>query len=169
MYNIMICENCKIRQVSVHITQIGQGYKKEINLCLFCLNEKGLNSSFVYLSDMLGNVIKEFITMNKAGRKKSLELVCGGCSMPFDRFFETGLLGCPECYDSFEFELKKILHRFHGSTKHITDSSIRMSKPQLSEITDVKKLQTDLQSAVKEENFEKAAELRDRLKLLLNM
>lgn len=165
----MICENCKIRQVSVHITQIGQGYKKEINLCLFCLHEKGLNSSVVYFSDILGNIVKEFITMDNADRKKSLELVCDRCSMPFDRFFDTGLLGCPGCYDSFEFELKKILHRFHGSTKHIAGSSIRMSKPQLSKITDVKKLQTDLESAVKEENFEKAAELRDRLKLLLNI
>lgn len=163
----MNCENCNIRQASVHITQVGQGYKKEIKLCLYCLHEKGLNSSIVYLSDILGNIIKEFITMDNDDKRKSSGLVCSGCSMPFNRFFETGLLGCPDCYESFDFELKKILHRFHGSTVHITDSSKGKSKLSSSKTTHIGKLKNDLQSAVKTENFEKAAELRDKLKLLL--
>jgi len=164
----MICENCKNRQANVHIIQVGQGYKKEINLCLFCLHEKGMNNSFVHLSDILGDIIKEFITKDNAGIKKFSGIVCSGCSMPFERFFETGLLGCPECYNSFEIELKRILHKFHGTSIHITDSSKVITSPQSITTNDVKKLKTDLNTALKSENFEKAAELRDRLRLLLN-
>ncbi|HET7599249.1 MAG TPA: UvrB/UvrC motif-containing protein, partial [Gemmatimonadales bacterium] len=78
---------------------------------------------------------------------------------------ETGRLGCPECYRSFEAPLRDLLRRLHGSTVHVGERYAERGgedDPRRREA----ELREQLRLAVETENFELAAELRDRLRVL---
>ena len=57
----MKCNNCHIRTATIHITQIGSDFKKEINLCPQCAQEMGMNNPLIHLSMLLGSMVKETI------------------------------------------------------------------------------------------------------------
>lgn len=160
----MICENCKTRDANIHITQAVQGYKKEINLCTECLTEKGLYSPLAYLSAYLGDILKELITQDKSRATDYFMTACTECGMPYDRFLDKGLLGCARCYDSFSLEMKKILNRFHGTAQHVTLSRERRKPVSPIGTKTLEMLKAELKTAVESENFERAAELRDKIK-----
>jgi protein arginine kinase activator len=81
-------------------------------------------------------------------------------------FRELGRLGCPRCYDTFEEPLRELLRRLHGSSRHVG----KRYHPGVrgGEITPPGQeadLRERLRQAVEAENFELAAELRDRLRV----
>ena len=44
---------------------------------------------------------------------------CARCGATLQDFRETGRLGCPDCYRTFEAPLRDLLRRLHGSTHHL--------------------------------------------------
>jgi protein arginine kinase activator len=94
--------------------------------------------------------------------------VCARCGGSFQDFRETGRLGCPDCYHSFESALRDLLRRLHGSTHHLGERYAER-EPAAAVIVDHEQaagLREQLRLAVETENFELAAELRDRLRVL---
>lgn len=47
------------------------------------------------------------------------EKTCPSCGTKLSVFFETSMLGCPNCYRSFANELKPILREMHGKIVHV--------------------------------------------------
>ncbi len=43
---------------------------------------------------------------------------CKRCGYSYGDFVATGLLGCPDCYKSFEAELKPTIKKFHSGLIH---------------------------------------------------
>ena len=84
----------------------------------------------------------------------------------------TGHLGCPDCYTKFEDRLIPSIEKIHGKTKHIgknvtyTEAANQVESP--SQISTVESLKNDLKQAVKEQRFEDAAQIRDKIKELEN-
>src|SRR4051812_6106211 len=110
---------------------------------------------------------------------------CPSCGTGYLEFRQSGLLGCPECYKAFESQLGPLLERAHeGGTHHTGRLPKRAlggapnpSAPQPRAMptppspTEVKakritQLQKQLDDAVKAEQYEKAAKLRDELRTL---
>jgi protein arginine kinase activator len=92
---------------------------------------------------------------------------CVRCGGSLQDFRESGRLGCSECYRSFEIPLRDLLRRLHGSTHNMGErysegvgSAAPSERPQAAE------LREQLRVAVETENFELAAELRDRLRVM---
>lgn len=81
---------------------------------------------------------------------------------------KTGHVGCADCYDVFGDELFPLIRRIHGNTTHCGKNSDRtVQKAEKHEPTKEEKiaqLKNELDAAVKEQNFERAAELRDTIK-----
>ena len=76
-----------------------------------------------------------------------------------------GRLGCSECYNSFRKYLMPLLKRIHGSSRHYGKIPLAIvmpaqGKPELAE------LKTKLEKAIRDEEFEEAARIRDALKEL---
>ncbi len=167
----MKCENCKIKDAVIKISQVTNNQKKEMNLCKDCANLKGMNNPLAQLSTILGSMITNIINKIAEENDTSEDIICKGCSMSLKRFMTTGLLGCGDCYNSFEATLKRILHRYHGATGHVgTEKEKINSKPFKAEkIYQVDELKQELNEAVANEKFERAAELRDSIKLLLKI
>ena len=89
---------------------------------------------------------------------------CSVCGASFSDIAESGRVGCSECYKAFYEELLPYLKRVHGGTKHagrVPNKAPLMVKPK--EIT-VDDLRLKLNELVREEKFEEAAVIRDKIK-----
>jgi len=93
------------------------------------------------------------------------KLACEKCGMSYEEFQKVGKLGCDNCYNIYGERLKPILKRLHGDVIHKgkvpvkASKSIRVSK-------EIEKLKEELNMAVRNEEYEKAAEIRDKIKAL---
>jgi protein arginine kinase activator len=92
---------------------------------------------------------------------------CPRCGGSLQDFRESGRLGCSECYRSFEVPLRDLLRRLHGSTHHMGERYAESGgSTQPGERHQATELREQLRVAVETENFELAAELRDRLRVM---
>ena len=91
---------------------------------------------------------------------------CPTCGATLKDFRDSGRLGCAECYRSFEPQLRDLLRRLHGSTHHVGERYTAPGGEPVSEERSQQDLREQLRLAVETENFELAAELRDRLRVM---
>jgi len=49
---------------------------------------------------------------------KNRGLVCSNCGFEFAEFYETARLGCVKCYDIFHAQLRPLVYKIHGCTRH---------------------------------------------------
>jgi protein arginine kinase activator len=156
----MLCQVCHVNSAAIKIAHTINGKKIEVNLCKDCAEQKGIDNPFSALPQMFGNFIAELLGENTLRREKSHDKRrCPGCGTSWETFEKTGLLGCGQCYDTFLEDLKLVLRRIHGSNQHI--GSCPKSFRRVVDHSKIKNFRTQLERAIKSENFEKAAELRD--------
>jgi len=157
----MICDVCKTNSATVFLTQIVDGKMQKINLCKPCSKEKGIDDplNFGLADQFLG--LGEALEMERGGAL----LKCPACGFGQADFKKTGRLGCATCYDTFAEGLDSLLKAMHKGTAHIGKVPARLERTLLFN-AQMKALQGELDKAVAEENYENAAEIRDRIKLL---
>ncbi|WDV45451.1 UvrB/UvrC motif-containing protein [Clostridiaceae bacterium M8S5] len=166
----MLCNECKEKVATIHLTNIINGRKIELHLCEECAKKnKYLEAHFSddpfmfnqFLTNLVDNTIEDKLKKNNA------ILLCNNCGTSYEQFREIGRFGCPDCYNVFSEKLHSLYKRLHGHDKHIgklpTKSSdkIKIEKK-------IKKLKEELQEAIEKEAFEEAVILRDRIKELAN-
>jgi protein arginine kinase activator len=83
---------------------------------------------------------------------------CPNCGRTWKKIEETGMVGCYYCYSVFKDELGEIIKNYHGNKKHKGKIPKNVSKKE-----DILKYKIELSKAIEEENYEKAAKLRDFL------
>lgn len=160
----MICQNCGSDNAVIHLTQVVDKEMKTLQLCERCAAEKGLETSSVPenfpLTDLLAHLGEE----ERATEDAATMAGCSFCSLTFAEFRETGRLGCPHCWSSFEGYLRGLLRRIHGGSQHL--GKVYLSPdPTVSEREKrLEALRRKLQRAVELEDFERAAELRDEIR-----
>lgn len=155
----MLCETCKQREATVHLTQVVDDSVKKVHLCMECAAQSGLDiQGPVSISDLLMGMGQALETGKEppAGERS-----CPRCHMRSSDFKKTGRLGCPDCYESFAAELKPLIKGMHRSEQHIGKTPGGGVETWAG--ADVKALQRELEKAVGEEKYEEAARLRDRI------
>lgn len=163
----MKCSNCGEREGVVSLTQIEGGEVRTVSLCAKCAAEKGIDTGFGVSETPLGGFLAALGESLDADAPLSaaLELHCTSCGATLREFRETGRVGCAECYRSFDAPLRELLRRLHGSTHH---TGMRYAgvepKPALAPPASLRELREQLRRAIDTEQFELAAELRDRLR-----
>lgn len=166
----MLCEECKKRPATVHIAKVINGEKTEKHLCEECAQKSGeFNFDFSFepsfsinqlLSGLLGSHIDTAPGLEPPGTIK-----CPFCGMTFSEFRRGGLLGCGQCYNAFDAQINPLLKRIHGSSFH-TGKVPRRTGGELRLRRQVESLKAQLAEAVRKEEYEKAAILRDKIKEL---
>jgi protein arginine kinase activator len=163
----MSCDQCREREAVVHLTQIVNDQVTTLHLCEKCAAEKGVDSPGAHAKTPLGTLIGAMGKSPEQAPAPRSSDVCTRCGGTFQDFRETGRLGCPDCYRSFEIPLRDLLRRLHGSTRHLGERYAEREPPAAAvgheQAAD---LREQLRLAVETENFELAAELRDRLRVL---
>jgi protein arginine kinase activator len=162
----MPCQNCHKNPATVHLTEIQDNRMTELHLCHACAQEKGLapapSASKLTIADMIAGMIDKMSTTEE---ERVGPVQCPSCGMHYSSFRETGRLGCADCYVAFASKLKPLLRRIHGSTRHVGKLPVHPGG-EASPARQVQRLYDELQRAVEREEFEHAAELRDRIKEL---
>ena len=164
-----MCEECGDRPAVVHFEKVQNGRKVVMNLCQECAEKKGFLNVFLQpgfsinnlLSALLGSQVSGTTTLGPSGSERR----CPVCGMSYRDFARAGRLGCSRCYETFEDRLDPLLRRIHGSEKHVGKAPVRSGGAALAR-RKLEKLKSDLASAVAEEAYEKAAEIRDRIREL---
>jgi len=158
----MQCEKCD-RDAQVHFTTIEQGEMKTLRLCESCAHELGLGSGDSAHKEPLTDFLAQLGVETDDSVPTAEAEPCPFCGTTATEFRESGRLGCSQCYSHFELQLRKLLRRVHGSTHH----SGKLYLNEGSEIGDrlarLSSMRRRLQRAIETEDFEAAAELRDRI------
>ena len=93
------------------------------------------------------------------------KLKCSSCKFTFQDFRKVGRLGCQKCYDTLKDQLRPLLRKIHGADSHT--GKILPGKEAPKDVTTLMtELKVRLEKAIKFEEFEEAARLRDRIKIL---
>ena len=149
----MKCSNCGEREGVVSLTTIVEGDVRTSSLCAKCAAEKGIETGVGVAETPLGGFLA------------ALEARCTGCGATLREFRETGRVGCADCYRSFDAPLRELLRRLHGSTHHTGNRYMGVeARPILAPPASLRELREQLRLAIEAEQFELAAELRDRLR-----
>lgn len=161
----MICQFCKKREATIHFTNMVGSKVEKIHICPHCAEEKGfdyLKKSNFAMGDLLAGLLNSEVKTEKAEKKKD---GCPNCGRSYSAFKKVGKLGCSQCYDFFHQQLMPLLRSVHGNTRYLGKVPKRFGA-QVNLRRRVVKLQEELNRAVEQEEFERAAELRDRIKSL---
>ncbi|OIO76449.1 MAG: hypothetical protein AUJ85_00405 [Elusimicrobia bacterium CG1_02_37_114] len=165
----MLCNICKKNDATIFFKGIFDNQVVKINLCEECAKKKGIEFkpelSLPEIIATLSDLGLPIVTENKKTVK------CKSCGLAYTEFKERGRLGCADCYNTFESYLAPLIERIHGKSKHTgkktaptTLESTGYEKEGLSQ--QISLLKKQLNEAVKSEEYEKAAELRDKIREL---
>lgn len=183
----MKCQNCGENEANFRYTEVINGVKKEIALCDECrkkLGIQGLDFNIpIDFSSFFGDFLNEYDDSSLFPMlTKPKQLKCDNCGMTYDEFMKEGKFGCSNCYSVFDSKIEPILKRIHGESKYLGRKG---KTPKISEkivgggVTedpnlkndqnkdpDIAELKKELKKLIKEERYEEAAVLRDKIKSL---
>ena len=167
----MLCQICKENTATIHLTEIEHGQRTETHLCQQCAQKQGLAvQAQMPLNELLSNLLAAAKSVpdsqDKAVGFSGLDEPCPTCGMTLRQFSETSLLGCPQDYQHFRNELLPLIERSHaGHSQHCGKMPSRTDQKQKNEV-ELANLRRQLEQAVKAEDYETAARLRDQIRQL---
>jgi len=185
------CDRCD-NEATVHEVMISGGKSMERHLCERCAAAAGVQvqPQPPAVTQILSQIIKGATPAPAQPGKPSASAAnaCPECGLGFAQFRQAGMLGCPQCYVSFEGQLGPLLARAHeGGTHHVgkIPKSLEISRtapqgpagtagagggagqgsagPCDEHLARAALLRKQLTEAVSGENYERAAILRDEL------
>ncbi len=171
----MKCQKCGIREATTHIKSAVNGKYAEYDLCGKCAKEMGYTNIFSDMESEWGNFLGSFFGNALPARTQAAR--CESCGSTYSEIAKSGRVGCADCYTLFFDQLMPLITRIHGNTAHCgkvphsleytcVDDGAHSNKS--AKDGDIDLLKAQLDKAVKEQNFEKAAELRDKIKEMEN-
>lgn len=147
----MLCEACHKNQATLHLKQVANGTVRMLHLCEECARKNGMDvNGPLSMDDILASI-------DKAKPAPEADSACPQCGMRRADFKKRGRLGCPACYAAFAADLADLILAIHHSRQHV-------GKRPVSCPVAVEDLARELEDAIREERFEDAARLRDRLR-----
>ncbi len=175
------CQFCG-KPATVHMTQIINNKTTAMHMCAECAAKQGLFDQeglpfamLSHLGESLFSGIKQQTPINS--------LICSECGCTPMSFRETGRLGCANCYKDLKLLINGIIESsqkgiVHTGKRPRCESSLTNAKEEItasssnvkSKVDAKTKRLSDLQEqltiAVKEERYEDAAKLRDKINQL---
>ena len=162
----MLCQKCHKNLATLRYAEVVGGKVSELQLCPDCLKrmQEETTSGFE-LSGVQAAKTKNKAVAEPPAEPKMLNRVCRVCGADLKEAIQQNRVGCSACYEALGDSLEQVLRGFHvgmrhrGKEPHVSDSR----KIARSELHSLRAL---LRSTLKSENYEEAAKLRDRIRLL---
>lgn len=156
-----MCDECGINPANIHLTQILQNETQVFHLCDECAKKKGISISIQDESVSEDGVQTEIETETET--ESAPQKTCSRCGLQFSEFRNKGWLGCSDCYNAFESEIDELLVQVHGSSVHKGKKYSGLVSGHGSVNGEIKRLRHELAIAIKNEEFEQAAMIRDTI------
>jgi protein arginine kinase activator len=166
----MICERCRMRLATLKYTEVINGQAMTRNICETCLKEIQGDAAAGF--EMAGQAPSpKGIFAEAAAEAKpvaaSVTVVpdksCDFCGTKLSEVLRTGTVGSAACYEEFRAELEPVLREqqvavmHRGKSPHVTDKREHMRR-------DLQSKRGMMRSALRTENYEEAARLRDAIR-----
>lgn len=159
----MICDDCRERDAVVQYTAVKDNNVVQLHLCEQCAAERGVETTVNTLpKHPLGeflNQVQQQVAITPADNTR-----CTFCGSTMADFRATGRWGCARCYSQFEVGIRELLRRVHGHARHIGKAYHVPRSETIERSAVLGELREKLRRAIDNEQFEQAAELRDRIK-----
>lgn len=159
---MMKCEVCGTRESVIHVQQIIGNETVDVHLCEACAHEKGISQNNDKIELSLSQLLTGLLKVQE-GESQDSQDECDVCGTKIADFKTEGRLGCPECYTTFATEIRKMHNHLSGTTRHRgkLPQSLKTYKELL---IDRQRLKSQLTDAIKNEDYEAAAMLRDQIR-----
>ena len=183
----MLCDFCHQEEAIIHIQEIRPDGNKTFNLCAKCAlaNFSKLHPGFDNIENVFNRILGMFEgkdakvrleeIFNREAEKPEFEkdLECPNCHLKLSSFAKTKRLGCSKCANTFAEYLRTYLERVLNTelaplnpTVNTPSQAGSMATPKSPDPEKMKndelaRLQRELEYAIKVEDYEKAASLRD--------
>lgn len=160
----MQCQLCQKNEATIHLTEINDGVRTEMHLCESCAQQQGVAvKGPIPLNELLSSLLVAQPDEDELFAGTEPERSCPRCGFTLEQFRKEGLLGCPYDYEVFNKPLLPLIERAqNGKTSHcgrVPSKTPPDTKKQILLST----LRERLETAVKNEDYERAAELRDQI------
>lgn len=183
----MICERCKIREANIKYTEVINGVKREHNLCSQCAKEMDFGQySSIFDGDFpLGKLLSGLLGMGETAAPEDQErfqVTCPTCHTTYQEFLKNSRFGCADCYQVFDLLIADNIKKLQGSDSHkgkvprfkpraaAGEPSLEELEPEIEPLDSAggeeEKLRRQLDQAVRAEDYELAARLRDEIRSL---
>lgn len=157
----MLCSHCQKRPAVTYMKQVINGKAMELALCAECAAEQGFSSAFGFNpGDFWGSLFAE-----PAKRVREDTERCPDCGSSFRDVAQRGRPVCPTCYVTFYERLLPSVQRIHGKTQHTGKVAEHAGESARTEHA-LKQLREQLEVCVANQEYEKCAQLRDRIREL---
>ena len=160
----MQCQICNNRDATIHLTEITEGVRSEMHICEQCAAEQGIAvKSNIPINELLSSLLAVQPSDAELADPSEQEATCPQCGFTLDQFRKEGVLGCPNDYEVFGKSLAPLIEKAQdGSTTHCGKVPSRApadTKKQMEMLS----LRQQLDAAVRSEDYELAAKLRDKI------
>lgn len=173
----MKCEKCKQNEATFFYEESVNGNTRSYHLCRDCAEKMKENGELQFSMDdemsfplfpSFPNLLGElFGVPGRSSKRLAGGKKCPGCGATWEDLVRNGKVSCPQCYDTFKDELASTVRQVHGNVTH-TGRAPRRLRVVNEKKEKLERCRRELNEAIKAENFEKAAELRDEIKALEN-
>jgi protein arginine kinase activator len=162
----MQCQICTKNEATIHLTEINEGVRTEMHICEHCAQEQGIAvKSHIPVNELLSSLLAVQPTDDELAGPSDQPLACPNCGFTLDQFRKEGVLGCPHDYDVFEKSLLPLIEKAHdGKTSHRGKLPAKTPQDTKRQI-ELLNLRQQLEVAVQNEDYERAAKLRDEISL----
>lgn len=174
----MLCNKCNKNTATVYVKQGVNGVYREYNLCEKCAaevmpanihNEYAFPSveninPFVFLTDggLFSNIMESKYKQRRVNEDLKQNYSCKTCGSTLGGILKLGKFGCGDCYTAFYSEVLPGIVKIHAN-KEYTGRMPKKFKAKLNLKEKITALKNELSAAVEQQDFEKAAELRDKI------
>lgn len=153
-----LCEQCEQNEAMIQLIDVVQGQKQVVKLCEECAQGKALidiPKLDIYDNSVAADIFSAFFGPKyHPPRSQEQEALAN--------FQSTGKLSSPEDYDLLRDHLIPMLEKIHGSSEH----KGKVPRNKQSKQYQIEKLEQEMQEAIQQELYERAAEIRDSLRKL---
>lgn len=163
---MILCEVCKKRVATLHITEImADGMKRMVHLCEECARSEGVIEA-KQAPHTLQQLLQQIMEQQMGDvSEETRKLKCPECGITYEEFRKRGRFGCPNDYRVFEGALIGMFERLHGASKH-QGRQYKKGGKGASKASKLLNLRQKLADAVRREEYENAAKIRDEIKKL---
>lgn len=170
MASMKKCSHCgKLIYTPYHITDISKDTSvSTYDLCRKCgkvmvgvLEKVDLNH--IKTPEQLLQFISEV-----AHKPQEVKPPCPGCNLTYQEFDKYGRFGCNKCYEHFKDKLEKLVFPYHKASEHTGKLPRKqlLDKCNSTPEEKLKLLKLQLAKAVELEEFDKAHQIRNEIRLL---
>ena len=160
----MQCQICNNNDATIHLTEITDGARSEMHICEQCAADQGIAvKSHIPINELLSSLLAAQPADDEFADPAEQQTACPTCGFTLDQFRKEGVLGCPNDYEVFAKSLQPLIEKAHcGKISHRGKLPSRTPQDTRKQ-AELLNLRQQLDAAVQNEDYELAAQLRDKI------